>query len=273
MSKRGFTQMSQMSQADAASVISRAVKKAAKGKRPLSKLTVSEAVKTYVNRRIKAHSEKKQYTENFGPSSFVFSTSGSAPLMFDLAPAMSYGTGNGNRVGNKITVVKSSLTLNLFKSMAALATADVPTRLQVLIGRVIESPTTTPSTSDLDKLFWVDGGATDTFESGAVGAFYRPINKDYWDVRYRSPVINIANSNGTLGGIGANNDFNLVTDLEVPIWKFWPKTIKFDASTSGSTNCNWFLICLMQKVDFTTTTVNFNAPGITGCLNFQYEDA
>lgn len=258
-------------------VIGGVVKKAAKGKRPMSKLTVSDSVKAYVNRRITAHSEKKQYTENFGPSSAILSTSGTVPLMFDLAPAISYGTGNGNRVGNKISVLRSSLTVNCFKSQAALAAADLPTRMQILIGRVIESPTTTPSSSDLDKLFWVDGGATDTFESGAVGAFYRPINKDYWDVRYRSPVINIGTSTGTSTGVttnpGYNNDFKLVHDFEVPIGNFWPKTIKFDASTSASTNCNWFLIVLLQKIDFTVATTNFNAPGVCGCLNFIYEDA
>lgn len=251
-----------------------ASKKAAKGKRPLTKMSVSDSVKAYVNRRITAHSEKKQYTENYGPTGLVLSTSGTAPIMFDLAPALSYGTGDGNRVGNKITIIKAAMTVNFFKSQASLGAGDIPARVQFLIGRVIESPTTTPSTSDLDKLFWVDGGATDTFESGAVGMFYRPINKAYWDVRYRSPVMNIANSTGSsTGGPGNNNDFSLIADIEVPIGKIFPKTVKFDASSSGSTNCNWFLICFVQKVDFTTSAVAWNPPGVSACVNFLYEDS
>jgi len=258
-------------------VIGGVSKKAAKGKRPMSKLTVSDSVKAYVNRRILAHSEKKQYTENQGPSAAILSTSGTVPLMLDLAPAISYGTGNGNRIGNKINVLKSSLTVNLFKNQATLGADDKPCRMQLLVGRVIESPTTTPSSSDLDKLFWVDGGATDTFESGAVGMFYRPINKDYWDVRYRSPVFNIGNASGNnaavTGNPGNNNDFMITKDVEIPIGNFWPKTIKFDASTSASTNCNWFLIVLLQKVDWTVSTATFNPPGVATCLNFIYEDA
>jgi len=278
MSKRFFSElMSQADEQQAANVITRAVKKVAKGKRVASKLTVSEATKKYVKRAITAHSEKKQYTEAQGPSSLILSTSGTVPLMYDLAPAISYGTGNGNRVGNKVNVLKSSLTVTVFKNQAALGADDKPCRVMFLIGRVIESPTTTPSTSDLDKLFWVDGAATDTFESGGAAAFYRPINKDYWDIRYRSPVLNVGNASGNNVAVttnsGNNNDFKLVHDIDVPIWKFWPKTIKFDASSSGSTNCNWFIIFCLQKIDYTVATATFSAPGATVCTNFIYEDA
>lgn len=246
-------------------------------KKKSKKTYVPKSVKSYVKKIIHTQSENKQFTENQGPNSLNFSTSGTIPLAFDITPALSYGTGNGFRIGNKVKVLRASLNVNLFKSQAALGSGDVPSRVQFIIAKVIEAPTSTPSSGDYDKLFWVDGGATDTFESGQTNMFQRPFNKDYWDVRYRSPIFAIGNATGSSAGVssnpGYNNDFYLVKDWKVSLNKIFPKTIKFDAANSNSTNCNWFVIFFIQKIDFTVSTVNWTAPGATVLTNFIYEDS
>lgn len=246
-------------------------------KKYMKKSYVSKSVKNYVKKQIHRNEENKQFTENQGPTALNFSTSGTIPLAYDITPALSYGTANGFRIGNRVRVLRASLNVNLFKSQAATGAGDVPSRVQFIIAKVIEAPTATPSSGDYDKLFWVDGGATDTFESGATNMFQRPFNKEYWDVRYRSPIFKIGNATGSSASIssnpGYNNDFYLVRDWKVSLNKIFPKIIKFDSANSGSTNCNWFVIFFIQKIDFTTSTTGWSAPGATVLTNFLYEDA
>lgn len=239
---------------------------------------VSQNVKRYVKRIVHAQIENKQYSDNQGLFTPNFTTSGTVPTaLVPLSPAISVGTGNGFRVGDKVRIMRAMLHINVVKSQAALNSGDVPSRIQFVIGRTRASPATTPNASDMDQLYWVDGGATDTFESGAVGMFWRPFNKGVWDVRYRSKPHKIGNANGNNASAatnpGYNNDFSLVNDYHVNLTKIFPKVLKFYPASSSSSNCFWYLFVFIQKVDFTTSATNWSPPAVSTCVNFEYEDA
>lgn len=245
---------------------------------------VSKAVKKYVKQTIHKNIENKciQYSQAyaFGGNPVTYPT-----LSFRrLTPgATSYtiqqGLGQGDRIANKIRVVKA-----IFRYILLPISYDLilnpnpkPQEIQLYFCNLKGNQRTDPAAGTVSLLF--QNGNSFAGPSGLLGDMLRPINTDVWNVKKRvTHKVGYAAAEGTGQIAGsqyfANNDFKYNVKRSIDITSMMPKIINWseDSITNPYSNA-LYLMCYSVNADNTSQLQDTQVAGITFWLDLTYEDA
>jgi len=232
-------------------------------------------VKTYVQRAIKRSTESKILVT----SSFVngiVQTAINPGYTVNLAPQMVQGTGEGQRIGNKINIISVRLKgyLTLYPSSNPYPPAYASQfNCRLFIGNVKATPTATPASGDFVNLLRSGTGATG-FGTDLM-SLMRPVHKDYWTIR-RDRKYKIGVSSGTslsVSGGNPNNDYSLVRFINLDLTKNFKKLLRYDDNDQAPQNFGLYMF--MGCVDVFGSP---SAPANPVCqftyeIEYVYDDA
>lgn len=253
-------------------------RKYSKKKTPRSK-KVSSSVKKYVQRTIKANAENKkiQYKTGFVIRSYADDNLMNVfPLSLGTAIPVSQGTGQADRIGNKVKIVKAMLNYTISPTVydALVNPTPEPTLLRLFIGYSKTNPTVTPSASDFAVLF--QAGNSSIAPTGYIEDMQRTINTDRWVV-YRSPVHKIGCASYTGAGTSTgnqyytNNDFKYLVMRKINLIKYIKSICTWNDTTVQPTSrglFGWIAVVGADNTQLTgTITTKFNY-----FIDIEYED-
>lgn len=249
-------------------------------KRVYRRRKVTKVIKSYVNQAIHKQIENKtiQYNSGF---TMVNYTDDNFMRGFALSPgtslAIPQGTGEGDRTGNRIKIMKATLTYWLVPAAYSglLNPNPKPTNIRIWIGYSKTNPTIIPPAADTAVFF--QNGDTSQPPNGFISDILRSVNKDKYvifrDIKHK---LGYASASGTGFVAGseyfANNDFKYNIMKKIDITKYLIRNVIYNDGTAIPTTRGLFCWCQVVYADNTTTTgtipANFNY-----FVDLTYEDA
>lgn len=246
------------------------------------KCVISPCVKQYVKKAIHQNVENKQasFTQSFSFGSVV-----NDPNLYTrpLTPGVGLltipqGTGQGDRIGNKIRVMKAMLRFTLNANPYDLNANPLPTPAEVCIwiGYLKSVPTVAPSSATLSNFF--QSGSFVSGFAGDIRDLIKPINKDFFTVkkvlRFK---IGTSMSDGTGSQVSrqylANNDYKFNVCRNVDITSIYPASLRYADTSTGAQNAGLFMWMQSMSADGTATTINVTPTRINWTIDLTYEDA
>lgn len=235
-------------------------------KRTAKPKVVSKAVKKYVKSAIHKEIENKQYIQYASNQSIV-----GPHYILQLVPLVGLGSGSGNRIGNKITLMSSSInfTVNLLPYNATTNPAPTPIMFRwILLSHKsnnssvfpttnlfeITNSTINPQGNHLDLLFKIN---PEIYTVHKQGQFRLGSSSN----SNQQPLANVAYEAGRMS-IQKRLYFN----------KYLHKKICYDDTvvTPSNTNC-WLIIFPVHANG--STNVAYTNSNISYVMTHQYEDA
>lgn len=245
------------------------------------------SVKKMVKREIARNVENKNFTDFTQSWDIVPSTSpGFDSQIFPVSPATSFltipqGTGQGQRVGNKIKIKKLKFS-GVIYPMPYNATTNLtpaPVQIKMWLFYDKEEPQTIP-TVRANNDFMQFGDSSISMQN-ILFDLYTPENKDRYKVlKTKMFKLGYAQYGGTgatgslpLQGNLSNNDFKLNCNFSIDLMPYIVKDVNFrDTATNPTTRG---LFCMFQPVYANGSTIASNqVPARTDfMMNMEYEDA
>lgn len=262
-----------------------------KAMRSSSKTTeVPLAVQRYVKRKIALNEEVKQQNSSIGglyiqPYNAVAGATGwysNCVFACSTYPGSSYqinqGTGQGDRIGNKIRTKKLVMKF-IFNPTSYNATTNTnpkPVDLRVFWLYNKDDSETLPSQLDFTKFFQL--GDTSSAPQSFLADMMLEVNKDLFHVyaerRYKLGYQN-ASAAGTVTGSEyfANNDYSYNVIDEIDLTPYTAKTFTFSDSNSQPNTRGLFCVILAAAADG-SVLANTQVPAyLFYTLQYQYTDA
>lgn len=267
----------------------------AHGYRRKSRSKASKAIAKYKPRKISVYAIRKiakqvvskqvetktiQYSSN-GFNVYPSNHSSFNASIFPCSPYASYlqidqGTGQGERIGNRIKVKNLSIKGTLWAMPYDATTNTVPQPSQVIIRFFINRATPTTTPGNMTGFLQNANGSTNL--QNDLTDFVTPYNEDGYKVFcVRKLKIGFANNDGTgaypTGQYFTNNDFKLNVNFKVNLTKYQIKNVIYnDTATQPRVRG---IFCSMQAVaasggNYQATTIPVRAAWTLTC---DYEDA
>jgi len=252
-------------------------------KKNKTKGKVSETVKSYVKQAIHANVENKRvsYQLGFPVGSYQNSTTMQVKSLTPGAGAaisLLQGTGQGDRIGNKVRVIKAML-----RYTAAVTAYDVifnpipqPMEFMIIIGYVKATPTVAPTAGQVAVLF--QNGNTTSSPTGDISDLIQPYNTDFWcikkTIRHKlGNSVNEGTGSAASRAYYANNDYKFNVVNSVNITNIYPKNLVFTDNSTGPQNAALFM--MVQAINANGTLVGTQPQPILFeyCIDLTYEDA
>jgi len=201
---------------------------------------LSKGLRKAITKVIRKEEETKCQQYNgvitLGAAGGNFQTQGFVPLTpYGTYCSISQGTGQGERVGNQLRIVKATLTYVLCPQGYSLTTNPIPAPQEVLI-RLMNPKNTNVLVTSAGNYFQAGSGSVSA--TGNLNDIHRAVNTDlYTQYKFTKHKIGFAafipnpglNANQ---GYYANNDFALNVVRTINYTKYCPKIIKFNDNTS-----------------------------------------
>lgn len=235
-----------------------------RGKRS-NRSTVSRTVKKYVKRTIHANVPLKRDWNN--GSGIVYNSLGLAqlPVQFPILPDMNQGTGEGERIGDRIKVRQSHIVVNVwaraYNSITNPGLKEQFVKLWIVKAKQLTQGATTIPNADIAR--WFQLGSTATGFSNDLTDISRDVNTNLFTVKYQK-VCKIGFAGASAGGAAPplsttapNNDFKLHHQFKINVGKYMKKMLTFQDNTTPVTNDNLYVV--MQTVAYDNTNL-INAP-------------
>lgn len=190
------------------------------------------------NREVKT----AQYSVAFNLNAYT-GTSWATPGVHALTPYSGFvsiiqGTGQGDRIGNKIEIVSAKLKMT-FNPLPYNATSNAIPQPQLVLGWVAKVKNSTAQPTALGTFF--QAGDASSGPNGTTIDTTRPINTDNYKL-YKSFVKKVGYAaylgTGTAPQSGnfSNNDFNLSQTVSLDLTKSIPKIIDYNDTTNLPTS-------------------------------------
>lgn len=202
---------------------------------------------------------ERQAETKFGSNDpVVYSYRSAAPYNASMSPAVdllstlwsgiTQGTTQGSRIGNKIRIKQLNLVLSVSSSQ--------PYIVQVWIGKLKETPSTLPDSTQLAKIY--QDGSSVASSDGTLLALTRKVNKDIFTiVGYKKMVFNMnANSSDynfknitiplKMKGVVNYNDTGTETNKYLFMWSnitYATGVAHADASINDNVRFNYYTYC------------------------------
>ena len=193
-----------------------------------------------------AENKVVSYTANTAIYNYNSPTGFNANNIIPLTPFTSYmnisqGTGQGDRIGNKVSTRKCFIKFVLFPgTYSALNNPNpAPQDIRIIIFKWKDTPTTLASTSTMSN-FWQRGDSSEA-PSGTLTDMIHDVNKDKYTVYYDKTVKVGYQNDATSGSYTFsqsywNNDYKVNVIRKIDVTKWCPKTIGYlDNSTLPET--------------------------------------
>lgn len=198
----------------------------------------SSSLKQIVKKEMLKQAEPK-YCDNT-PSVYTWNASNTtmaAAVDLSVAYNLAQGTGQGDRIGNQITITNAVLNLNMLAT-----TGSSPQILTIFIGYIKDSRSTLPNAGTLATIF--QDGNSSTGINETTLSLLRNINHDRFACsRY---TFKIGNNNS--GGTTFNNDFPSFINKKISLSKVLGNvTWQTDGSTGVHTK-NLYMWCQSTSI-------------------------
>lgn len=178
--------------------------------------------------------------------------SGASILPLGLQPGsmvLQQGVGQGQRIGNKVSIVRSTFKGTVFPSQFDMTYNTTPKPLEIKLWIFYDKsdPHAVPAPELLDD-FFQNGNSYSGFNNG-LPDLWRPVNTDkYRILATRRFKIGYSNYYGTGVNLDANgftnNDFKLNQNFNIPLGKLIPKSATFnDNNTVPSQRQCYAMFC------------------------------
>ena len=238
-------------------------------------------IKKYVQRALGNRVENK-VDWNGGNAGYVSNVSAAAPYHQTLNWQTAQGTGQGNRIGNLLTVKSAKLKISLV--FAPYDVTSNPKLLEQLVTVVVfkvrsYANGTNPNYSTLFSKMFQNGNSVATLSNTPVDHL-QPFNKDVMIVKaIRRFKIGFSNNSSVVTGLGAtnihpNNDFNYQKFVSINCTKFYKKVQRFNDTTTDAYNDNLFFMIYTCPADGSAYIAPANAPlRLSWFWDASYEDA
>ena len=240
--------------------------------------------KAQVNRMINKEVEDKVfYQYPFDPVSISNVLPPLAPFFNNLNYQVPQGTGQGDRVGNKVTHKSASLKCSInFRDYSLLTNSKQLVQLVTLVVFKIRNYQTgvNPTYANFFSKMFQLGNTSQPLTNTPIDHI-RPFNKDIMDVkavrRFKMGFSSPANNVTATGPVGAapvpNNDFDYQKFVSINLTKFYKKTQIFNdgVAPNDAQNDNLFFMVFCCPADgsaFTSTPL-----ALTWDLQLKYQDA
>jgi len=252
------------------------------GKRKMTKKTVRAVVKRVLARE----AEVKNVQEyNFGmnlysPNYATFD----ATNIFPLGPRQTtlplpQGTGQGNRIGNRVHTRKLIIGGTLVPNAYNATTNPIPQPMDVSIWIFYDKtlPTALP-TPAANGDFYQNGNGSASF-GGDTLDMISPVNTDRYRVlakrNFKLGYADFAGTGATPGNQNfANNDYKMTCNFRFDLTKHYPKVVVWnDNATSTPTTRGLFMMVTPAWGQGTTIPAGVRPLGMQFMQNYSYQDA
>lgn len=240
-----------------------------KKKTPVTKkiAKLSVPVKKAVNKMITNRFETKQqeFTSN---SASIFHVINDARV-FNLIPNFSQGVGQGERIGDQITMKKCYLGLNIYLDPTALE-KDTPHYIDVYIFKCKKSNFIPPSATDMTR-FLQKGNSADAYNGDAFDGL-RKLNSSLFILKkhLRYNMINSA----TVTNLNGQSNFPSNKSVIIDITKYFKKKQIFDdTSTNQSINDNLYIGVGQTNYNQIATPADVAIGAYDFFINYTFSDA
>lgn len=186
------------------------------------------------------------------------------------------GTGQGNRVGNKIRLTKFMLRGALYYQ----STVDTPILVKMW---VVSSKLNPNNATNIDiyqacsTLFsannWFQDGNSSAPMTSNLRDSQLPVNTDIFTV-YATRTWKVANAQAPQGASpGSNNDFKTLVNYKMNLLKYHPKILRWN--DNSTTNGFWrklFVVFQCMNANGSTSNLTTAVTGHIRTLEMRYED-
>jgi len=240
------------------------------------------AVKRVVGTEIK----EKRYTNELTAINNTKPSGGAWPVdsnIYNMMPnattmLISQGTGQGDRVGNKVKIVRNTLRFALTPTDNGATDQSVPCIVRTMFIYDRRNPTTAP-TPAANGDFFQNGNGTSGF-NGNLSDLTRPYNTDRYVVkRVRDYKVGWSASVGVTGAdpeqaYYANNDFKMLCRGRVDMMPYCVKRCVFN-DTSGTQQWRglWFFVYAVVATPHTAAIANTNLASLSFNWDIRWDDA
>lgn len=197
---------------------------------------------------------------------------------FGSALAIGQGTGDGVRVGNRITITKASLDMTIYPAPATSFTTPKPQNIMFILFYDKQNPTLIP-TPQSNGDFYQNGNSVSTFNNNLTD-ITRWINFDRYKVFYKRVFkVGTADYEGTGASTAnnyfANNDYKLnVLNFKVNLMKYLVKRVRYNDNLTTPMTRALFGMWVSLPADNQTWNGTTDTPAaVSFQLHIQYTDA
>lgn len=237
-----------------------------KGYKPKSAPSVRtiQGVKKLISKVISNKAERKTAAPVQSSSEiYGFDTASPATLQtmidFSLPLFIDQGTGQGDRLGNEITLKRFPTTM-LFSAPAVKDPLnnwiDQDVLCRFVVGR-LRNNLSQPEVADIEKLFQY--GNTSEGPGNTIMQLYAPLNKDHWiikrDIKFRLRGTTMTDSGTTNSDMPVGNLSGRYHLVRLDLKKYLPKTIKYDDDVNPTNVGLWGFLLTAEGVPFNSASV------------------
>lgn len=241
------------------------------------KTVINPALKSYVNRIVRGSEETKYNSLSLAYKSNItgigFNTTGPVGFnsSFNILPVISQGTGQAQRVGNRVApvgklLIRGSL-LALPTSAATNPCANCPFYVRVVIWRHKASMTTVTNSDILDDNITLGG----TPFAGTIDDLMLPYNKDKYLIG-ASRTYKLQ-PNATVGTFSQENLSKYPVSRMFKIYVPLPKHITYNDLSADPSNVRWYMSAGVVNMDGSLLTTSSIRATLTAEALFKFKDA
>lgn len=247
---------------------------------------ISRAVKSYVKKTIHRMAENKVVNWTYNGNLLPFNASASQWLAYNVmglypnssSLTISQGVGEGQRIGDKISIRKGMLKFVITQNTynASTNSSPMPYDIRIMIGYNKQNPVTGPDFSAFSELFQ-NGNSFSAPTSNLYDMIQQP-NKDSWGIVYDKVVkVGPALGYNTTFNQGfqlmPNNDYKYSCIRKINITKYLAKSYGFNDTNNnpktGKALYVWFLYAPAVGVTASSTEQPLK---IFTAVDLEYED-
>jgi len=232
-------------------------------KTPVARHRIKKIVNSILSRKIETKLADVEFNDRI-----VYPVINQGDVYSLIPTAIAHGTGDGARVGNKLTVSRAVLKLSLAASY--LGTGYGPTYFDMYIfkvkARVPMPPTNTEMAGFLD-----DAGSQTSYSGDPIDGL-RQLNKSMFTLCLKKRVKLYNPLNGT-AYYGSGSDIPQSKQFIINITKFFKKTWIYNDNFNTPYNDNLYLAFGATQTDNSVAPVGLGTANWSGIVELQYKDA
>jgi len=223
--------------------------------------SVSKVVKKEIKRVVGKQIEVKR--QNVEGSVTTIDHLMTAGKMIDIMPVIPQSSGQGDRIGNKITLIKTTLLLSVRMYPNGYATY-----VDIYIFKYKKSNVSGITSTDSTK-FLQDGNGSLQY-TGDVYSGLRSVNEDIFTLKKHIRRTMVFGASATPLGL---DNFDVCKTYKIDTTKYVKKQLVFDDTNAVPTNDNLYIAIMYTNYDATGTPVNASGGAYEWLQEIEYRDA
>lgn len=236
--------------------------------------SAAKDVRAIAKQVVHSLAENKRANPKIEQDALVYQTLNTSTQVYDLYPAFFQGIEQGQRVANKIRIMKAKLHLQLHATQITATIAPGPNYFDIYIYKY--KPSDSASAVNLADFLQFGNTAVAYNGNSQIYSGLLEVNKDIFTLKYKKRVKLWNAAEQVAGENVPNNCYNDVcpsgTSFTVDITKMMKKTLTFNDDVSADTqNDNLFMSIASTAVDGRNLGATFVGQ-FTYATEIEYED-